>query len=295
MSLDEVEGARRVAIPLRDGEMAALAFGAAERPYDAVFVHANGFNARTYQSILAPLADRLSIVAVDLRGHGRSTLPARPSWRRSWGDLRDDLVALLDTLDAPPLVMAGHSMGGTCSLMAAARRPDRVRSLVLFDPVIMGRPAGLFAERSWSYGRRWRRAPIAQGALRRRAVFESRERALGAYTGRGAFRTWPPEVLADYLGDGLRDRSDGKVELACAPAWEASNFAAQGADPWRALRQLRAPVRIFQAQHDSTCRAGVGFTREDPPVTVESVAGTTHFLPMERPDLVREALLQACL
>ena len=34
---------------------------------------------------------------------------------------------------------------------------------------------------------------------------------------------------------------DGGVELACAPAWEASNYAAQAHDPWKAVRQVTAP------------------------------------------------------
>ena len=55
--------ARRVALPSRGGEMALLDFGPAERPVDMVFSHANGFNARTYRSILAPLAADLRILA----------------------------------------------------------------------------------------------------------------------------------------------------------------------------------------------------------------------------------------
>lgn len=291
---EPLDGARRRTIPLPGGDMAALAFGP-ERAPDVVFVHANGFNARTYRTILAPLGEALSVLAVDLRGHGRSTLPATPSWRRTWGDFRDDLAALLDVLDAPPLVLAGHSMGGTCSLLAAARRPGRVRSLVLFDPVIMPRPAALYAQAPWTSGALWRRMPIVRAALRRRAVFDSRAAAVGAYTGRGAFKTWPPEVLADYVADGFHDRPDGGVELACAPAWEASNFAAHGADPWRAIRRVEAPVRILRAQHASTCRIGVGagFAGRGRSVTLETVPGTTHFLPMERPELVREALAAA--
>ena len=61
-------------------------------------------------------------------------LRTKPEGRRSWKDFRDDLVALLDALDQPPVVLSGHSMGGTVSLLAAARRPDKVSSLVLFDP-----------------------------------------------------------------------------------------------------------------------------------------------------------------
>ena len=290
---DDVPGARRLTFPLTDGAMAGLAWGDPGRPVDAVFVHANGFNARTYASILSPLSADAHVLAVDLRGHGRSTLPAPPRWRSGWGDFRDDLCLLLDRIGGPPVVMAGHSMGGTTTLLAAARRPARVRSLVLFDPVIMPRPAALYAQAPWASGALWRRLPIVQGALRRRAVFDSRDQALASYRGRGAFKTWPEEILADYVAEGFEDLSDGRVQLACAPAWEASNFAAQGADPWRAVRHVKAGVRIFRAERGSTCRGGAAFGRRARAATVESIPGTSHFLPMERPELVRDALLKA--
>src|ERR1700761_597697 len=115
---------RRRMIRLPDGEMAALDFGDEARPVDVVFLHATGFNALTYRSILAPLAPSLRILAVDQRGHGLSRLPADPERLFSWKIFRDDLTALLATLDGPPPVLAGHSMGGTVSLLAAGRRPE---------------------------------------------------------------------------------------------------------------------------------------------------------------------------
>jgi len=138
---------------------------------------------------------------------------------------------------------------------------------------------------------------MVQAALRRRAVFDSRQAAFAAYLGRGAFKTWPETALADFVAGGFKDRPDGKVELACAPAWEASNYAAQGHDPWRAAARLRRPIHILRAQHGSTCalRPGAGFLRRRPNIQVETIDGATHFLPMERPDLVREALLDAAV
>ncbi|HYG26868.1 MAG TPA: alpha/beta hydrolase, partial [Caulobacteraceae bacterium] len=56
------------------GEMSALDFGPADRPFDIVFLHANGFNALTYRSLLGPLSAGLRILAVDQRGHGESRL-----------------------------------------------------------------------------------------------------------------------------------------------------------------------------------------------------------------------------
>lgn len=278
------------------GEMAALDFGPADRPYDVIFLHANGFNAMTYRSILGPLSAGLRILAVDQRGHGASRLAARPEGRRSWRDFRDDLVALLDALHQPPVVLSGHSMGGTVSLLAAAVRPKAVSSLVLFDPVVMPPLIALYAHAPWTSGRLWKQMPIAQGALRRRNTFDSREAAFAAYKGRGAFKTWPDAAVADYVAGGFIDLPDGKVTLACAPEWEASSFAAHGHNPWRALRKVKAPVRILKAEHGSTCRGGAtALKRRKPDLRVETVPGSTHFLPMERPDLVREALMDAAV
>ena len=289
---------RRRFIPIASragaGEMAVLEFGPAERPVDVVFVHANGFNAQTYRSLLAPLSAGLRVMAVDQRGHGSSRLAADPEHRRSWLDLRDDLLALLAVLDQAPVVLAGHSMGGTVSLLTAAEAPRAVSGLVLLDPVIMPRAMALYAHLPWTSGALWKRMPMVQGALRRRSVFDNREAAFTAYRGRGAFKTWPETMLADYVGGGFKDRDDGTVELACAPAWEASNYAAQAHDPWRAMARLHCVARILRAEKGSTCRVGDGdkLMRRYPKVRLETIEGASHFLPMERPDLAREAIFE---
>ena len=85
----------RVETPSGPGAMTYLDFGDADRPVDVVFLHANGFNARSYRSILAPLADRLRIVAPDQRGHGATALGTATEGRTSWHDMKDDLLAFL--------------------------------------------------------------------------------------------------------------------------------------------------------------------------------------------------------
>ncbi|WGU39862.1 alpha/beta hydrolase [Phenylobacterium sp. NIBR 498073] len=287
-ALAEAPRARLIDLKARGGAMAALDFGDPGRPVDIVFVHANGFNARTYRTILEPLAEDLRILAVDQRGHGRSTLPAETVGRTSWNGLRDDLLALLQTLDLNDVVLAGHSMGGTACVLAQALAADRVRRVVLFDPVVMPAAGPVDPEQLSN-------SPLVQGALRRRSVFPDKATVVSAYTGRGAFRTWQGEMLADYVADGFRERDDGQVELSCAPEWEASNFASHAHDTWGAFEQAKVPIRILRAEEGSTCR-------EDPKldalvaagrIQVETVAGTSHFLPMERPDLVQAELRAA--
>ena len=268
------------------GEASVLEWGPADRPVDIVFSHANGFNALTYRAILQPLAEAgLRILAMDQRGHGYSRLPAAIEGRTSWTGLADDLVAVLDAMSVKSAVLAGHSMGGTISLFAAARRPDLVKALGLFDPVIMAREmlerarTGLLTD-----------SPLAQGALRRRAVFPDKAAVLASYAGKGAFKTWPEAMLADYVEAGFRSAKGGEVELACAPAWEASNFSTHAHDPWAAFAESRCPIRILKAEVGSTCSAAEGDLTADGRIRIETVPGTSHFLPMEVPERVRMVL-----
>lgn len=291
---------RRRMIPIRspwgDGEMAVLDFGDPARPVDVVFVHANGFNAMTYRSVLAPLSASLRIVAPDLRGHGATRLAADPRGRRAWSDLRDDLAALLEVLGGPPITLAGHSMGATVSLLAAAECPRRVANLVLLDPVILPTLVVALAHVPGARAVALARFPLARAALRRRAVFESAKAAFQAYRGRGVFQGWPETALADYVAGGFNARPDGKVELACSPAWEASNYAAQANDTRRVLARLDKPVRILKAERGSPCYLGdpTRLTRRFPAVTLD-VAPGGHFFPICRPELVRDAILDAAV
>ena len=285
---------RRLTVPVANrwgaGEMAVLDFGDEKRPVDLVFVHANGFNAATYRALLAPLSSSLRILAPDLRGHGGTRLPTDAAGRWSWADHRDDLIALLDSLSGPPVALAGHSMGATSSLLAAAERPDKVSRMVLFDPVILPRP-WVAAFQLPLLRRLPRHYPLVLNALRRRDVFDSRQQAMDAWRGRGAFKGWPEMMLADYVGDAFVEAGDG-VTLACTPAWEAANYAAQSHDPWRALQRIDRPVHILKAERGSTCSIAVG-PPGLPGVTVEAAPGGTHFFPMLKPEIARDALFDA--
>lgn len=281
--MDDEPRSRRFSLPDRGGDMAALEFGPPDRPIDIVFSHANGFNARTYRTILAPLASDLRILALDLRGHGASTLPGPLQGWPGWSGFAADLVALLAAAATRPVVLAGHSLGATTSLLAADTAPELVRSLVLFEPVMIDEAA---------LGAPLSDMPITRAALRRRADFPDRDAAIAAYRGRGAFATWSEAQLADYVAAGFHETASGEVTLACRPEWEASTYALQNYDALAVLGRARRPVRIFAAETDSSVSAEAQ-ARAGGRITVETVPGTSHFLPMERPELVRQALREA--
>ena len=119
------------------GEMAGIEFGDPIKPFSAVWLHATGFNGMTYQSLLAPLGLRQRVAALDMRGHGRSTLQAKPGRMKSWKRHRDDVIEWLEKEAPQGVILGGHSMGGCVALLVAGKRPDLVKGLVLADPVIM--------------------------------------------------------------------------------------------------------------------------------------------------------------
>lgn len=277
--------------------MAGIAFGDASRCPDIVFLHATGFNARTYRALLAPLRDRFHVLAIDFRGHGRTDLPTGRFFYGSWRRHRDDLIALLERHLTKPVTLAGHSMGGTVSLLAAAKRPDLVNGLVLVDPVLM--PPGVYSMMEYPGAVMINRMtmPIATKAAGRRRRFRNREAAIRTYTGRGFFKTWPDEMIADYVGDGLIETPKGDVKLACSPSFEAATFAAQRNAPWGAVRKAPGPIVILRAEKNSTMpNASVQrFSALRPDARIATVEAATHALPMERPDRVRAAIETAAL
>ena len=87
----------------------------------------------TYRFLVPDLvAAGLTVVSVDLRGHGDSDVGFG-----SYGDVEtaEDLAALLDEL-ATPAVVVGNSMGAGAAAYLAAERPELVRGLVLLGPFV---------------------------------------------------------------------------------------------------------------------------------------------------------------
>jgi pimeloyl-ACP methyl ester carboxylesterase len=259
-------------------------------PADLLFLHATGFNGQTYQPMLALLPADLRAEAWDLRGHGGSPLPADPAGLVSWQTYADDVIGQLAARQQPALVLAGHSMGAVVALLVAARRPDLVRGVVMIDPPM---PPPLFRFYACLPGAITflrRTLLMARTAARRRAHFPSHDAALAAWRGRGPFKTWQAGFLENYVQAGLKPDGGG-ARLACAPAWEQATFAAFRHDAWGALKNLRVPLHLMAGARHSTIAAALpAFLRCAPFASSETVPGTTHFVPMEVPQLVADRL-----
>ncbi len=131
-----------------------LHYQAAGAGEPAVLLHAFMLDSRMWDDQFEVLANDFRVIRYDARGFGRS---AAPSPGAPYSHV-DDLAALLEKLDARAPHLVGASMGGRFALDYAVTHPDRVRSLVVIDPVVSG----------WQWSPEWLAsyAPIVEAGRR---------------------------------------------------------------------------------------------------------------------------------
>ena len=98
-----------------------------------VFLHGFGLDLRMWEPQATALADHFLIIRYDMRGYGRSSVPAAVPYAHA-----DDLAALLAGLGAGPAHIVGLSNGGRIALQFALAVPQFVRSLTLADSALDG-------------------------------------------------------------------------------------------------------------------------------------------------------------
>lgn len=86
-----------------------------------VFVHGVGANVETWSEWLPHLVDRVKILRVDLRGHGKSSHPGADHVL-SFDSLSADVIAVIEAVGASRIILAGESIGGTTVLYMAAHK-----------------------------------------------------------------------------------------------------------------------------------------------------------------------------
>lgn len=280
---------RRVRLPKSGLEIALLDWGGEGPP--ALLHHANGFCAGTLGLVAERLRPHFRVIGMDARGHGDSARPEGPE-AYAWARFAEDLLGVAEILVAEHGsermgLGLGHSFGGTALLGAASLRPDLFDRIVLVDPVV---PPPLETA-SDDPERAERLTSMVEAARRRRSVWPDRAAAREHFSTRSLFANWLPEALDLYVEHGLRDRSDGQVELKCPGEIEATIFSSsRGLDIFDLARRATTPALFLWAVRGDFPRfvyeAVVGAMADATIVDVD--AG--HLVPMERPELVVEVV-----
>lgn len=95
-----------------------------------VLLHGFTGSSTNWQPHIPVFADHFRVITVDLLGHGQSDSPVDPQ-RYSMENASNDLIAIFEQLELPPVRLLGYSMGGRLALYIAAHYPSAIKSLIL--------------------------------------------------------------------------------------------------------------------------------------------------------------------
>ena len=101
-----------------------------------VLIHGVTGSSTTWREVMPTLADRFTVIAPDLLGHGES---AKPRGDYSLGAFASGVRDLLVTLGIEQATVVGHSLGGGVAMQMAYQFPERVERLVLVNSGGLGK------------------------------------------------------------------------------------------------------------------------------------------------------------
>jgi 3-oxoadipate enol-lactonase len=238
-------------------------------PQDAAVVvlsNSLGTTLEMWDLQLGPLARDHRVLRYDLRGHGRSPVPAAPY---TMADLGSDLIALLDRNGIERASLCGVSLGGMVSMWVAAHAPERVDRLVLCSTSAIMGPPGSWTDRA--------------ALVRREGVAAVADTVVARWFTPG-FTAAAPDVVAR-----IRDQLASTPAEGYAGCCEAIREMDQRPD----LPAIAAPTLVIAAEGDPST----------PPAHARAIAGLitgarlevldrgAHLVNVEAPDVVNPLVL----
>ena len=237
-----------------------------------------------FQEVIPLLAQHYTVYALDLPGHGYSSIDTKASYDEPY--LRSAVVAFIDKLDLQEVTLVGESIGAVLALTVAGALPERIKSIV--------------SSNTYDYDTRYadgvRRGNLIANFILGQfaipvlgAVFAAMEnKPLLGLIMRGGLRMkrWMPnQLLTEFNRAGYR-KGYRYVERNVFANWRSWSKA-------RALYvNIKAPVKLIYGEHDwSTLDERKRTAKELGGVAITTVANTGHFAFVDNPHKLAELVL----
>lgn len=241
-----------------------------------VCIHCNASSSSQWRSLMDRLAPTHRVLAPDTHGAGRG-----PAWPTGRPLTLHDEVALLEPVFAAagtPFALVGHSYGGAVALLAALKHPQRVHTLVLYEPTLF---ALLDAASP---------APNAADGIRRTVARAAAALAAGD---RGA----AAEAFIDYwMGAGAwaakPESQRSAIEAAVVNVQGWGRALLDESTPLAAFGALRMPVLLMRGSQTPWSASAVAalLAQTLPRVETRHFEGLGHMGPITHPALVDAAI-----
>ncbi|WP_252504387.1 alpha/beta fold hydrolase [Sporosarcina sp. Marseille-Q4943] len=234
-----------------------------------VFIHGVGLDHAMWEQQVDRLSERYRVIVYDMIGHGGSSHPPGPY---SLFQFVEQLTAVVDGLGLDKIHLVGFSMGGMVAQAFALAHAEKLKTLTIMNAV---------ANRTEEQ----RKAILAR-------VEEVRKTGPEA-TIEPAIQRW---FTRDYLHaqEGIVGRIRTRLQTNNATSYLAAYrlFATADQELWDKLDQIHIPTLVITGEED------IGSTPEMAQQIHEKIADSEllivptmrHMLPVERPNIVNEAI-----
>lgn len=232
-----------------------------------LLVHGLGSSTRDWEYQIPELAAHYRVIALDVRGHGRSD---KPRERYSIAGFAEDVAALIEHLELESVHLVGISMGGMIGFQLGVDRPELLKSLCIVNsgPEVKAKSPRDYLE----IAKRW--------GLSRLLSLESIARGLG-------WLLFPKPEQAE-----LRRKIEERWPQNDKRAYLASLDAIIGWGVRERLARITCPTLVISADHDYTPVAlKAAYVEELPNARLLVIEDSRHATPLDQPEHFNRSLL----
>jgi pimeloyl-ACP methyl ester carboxylesterase len=270
----------------------SLAYRESGQGEPLVLVHGSSSDIRTWDNQLKAFSNSYRVIAYSRR-YARPNEDIGDGLDDQMQPHVDDLLALLDALGASPVRLVGHSWGGFICLLAAIRKPQAIRCLVLMEPPVVSlfvstppRPSQLLKlllrrpQTALAIMRFGSAVTAAQKAFRR-GDNEAAMRAFGtAVLGRNAFERLSEERL-QQVRDNMRTDRAQLLGAGFPPLTDDD------------VRNMQLPTLLLLSEHSPGLFQRLIDRLEEllPNVETANVPNASHIMHEDNPAFVNDRIL----
>lgn len=242
------------------------------------FSHANGFPAETYRKFFGFLQDDFDIGYINILAHNFD-YPVTQNWTK----LVQELINYIEKTYNEPIIGMGHSFGGVLTFLAAVKRPELFRSIVMLDSFLPGRVRSTMVLLAKSFGFIDRVTPAGRSKNRRNQWANFAE-AEDYFASKQLFANFDRECLHDYVEYGTHKTEHG-IELRFDPAIEYKIFRTLPHNLLRYKKKLQVPGTLIYGKDSYLIKSiGLESAQKTFGLVCEPTVGG-HLFPFEYPQL----------
>jgi pimeloyl-ACP methyl ester carboxylesterase len=248
-----------------------------------VLVHGLALSSTTWRYVMPTLAERFTVVAPDLLGHGKS---GKPRGDYSLGAYASGIRDLLVALDIERATFVGHSLGGGIAMQLGYQFPERCERLVLVASGGLGKEVNGLLRAVTLPGAEYVLPVILTPWLRLRAE------AVGGWLNKVGWRPGPrfDEVWRSYTN--LTDRAGQQAFVhTVRSVIDVSGQRVSARD--RLYLATKVPTLIVWGEEDGVIPVEHAYATHEaiPGSRLEVLPHAGHFLPFEQPEWFTAVLL----